>query len=132
MGKVEEQEERIARLEAELGALRGRLEAVESAARPETRGRHCSMKDTACCPGCGGSKILHAREVLDRSEAGRSRMALAQPSMWRDKGVGEFELYVCTACGLCEWRVKDLSGLEIDGDKFRLVEGAPVPNEPYR
>ena len=125
MAKHEHGESLEVPLEATLRALEQRVAALETALQPGRTPGRMSMKADRCCPACGANRILHAREVLDRSDAGRSRLALAQPSLWRDSGVGEFEIYVCTGCGLCEWHVRDLKGVEVDGDKIRLVESSP-------
>jgi DNA-directed RNA polymerase subunit RPC12/RpoP/Zn ribbon nucleic-acid-binding protein len=122
----------IATLEAAVASLLRRVEALEAEVAATRGRREASMRTDARCPACGARKILHAREVLDRSESGRSRLALAQPSIWRERGVGEFEVYVCVACGLCEWRVKDLLGLEIDNERFRLLEIEEPKPGPYR
>ncbi|MBW2526279.1 MAG: hypothetical protein JRI23_19010 [Deltaproteobacteria bacterium] len=114
----------VARLEREVAELRAELAELRSR-------REGSMAADRRCPVCGHRTILHATEVLDRSEAGRSKLALQQPSIWRAKGAGEFEVFVCTGCGRVEWRVKDLDSVAIDGDKYRLLE--PDDDQgPYR
>lgn len=105
----------LERLQQDLADLRADVAALRSRAGPSLAGDHR-------CPACGCRKVLYARNVLDRSEGGRSKLALAQPSIWREKGVGEFEVYVCTGCGLCEWHVKDLAAVPIDGERFRVIE----------
>ena len=34
-------------------------------------------------------------------------MAVCQPSVWSGRTEGEFEVYICNACGFAEWYVKD-------------------------
>jgi len=114
---VERLREEVADLRAELSDVRARREA--------------SMATDRRCPACGCRSILHASEVLDRSESGRNKLALQQPSIWRAKGAGEFEVYVCTDCGRCEWHVRDLDTVTIDGDKYRVLE-ADDDQGPYR
>lgn len=84
------------------------------------------------CPGCGEREVMHAAMVLDRSEVGRSRMTLAQPRVLGMEGVGPMEVWVCTACGLVEWAIADLTGVEADGERLRLVQREDGSATPYR
>lgn len=117
--------EELAELRQEVARLRGELRAASGRVA-------LTMKAQRRCPGCGGRTLLHASRVLDRSDAGREALALAQPSAWFSRGVGEFEVYVCRACGLCEWYVKDLEALEEHKDLFTLIEAPKSENGPYR
>ena len=74
------------------------------------------------CPACGTHEVIHSAEVLDRSEAGRSRMALAQPHLLGLAGVGAMEVWICTGCGLVEWAIPRISEVQPDGKKLVLVE----------
>jgi hypothetical protein len=89
------------------------------------------MRAQLRCPGCGCRKILHVTEILDSTATGRERLALAQPSRWSGRRVGELEALVCTECRLIEWYAKDLEGLEVDGEKVRLLDGEAAAG-PYR
>jgi DNA-directed RNA polymerase subunit RPC12/RpoP len=93
-----------------------------------------SMKGQTRCPACGGRKILHATEVLDRGDGDfRQKMALAKPSIWRSRVVGQFQVYICAACGLVEWYAPNLEGLEVDGKVFQMLDGGADPQGgPYR
>jgi hypothetical protein len=85
------------------------------------------------CPACAGHEVLHASTILDRSEAGRDEMALIQRRWFRLRGEGTFTAWICTACGLVEWRIPDIASVKIDGKKLRLVEGLQMePPGPYR
>lgn len=117
-------QEQLGRLGSEVAELRAELAELRSR-------RESSMAADRRCPACGCRSILHAAEVLDRSEAGRNKLALQQPSIWRAKGAGEFEVFVCTECGRCEWRVKDLQSVHVDGERFRLLE-TDDEKGPYR
>ncbi len=129
-----ENQKRIAELEgaiAKLGAEQERLRAEVSAARDRIK---LSMRGQTRCPACGCNSIIHATEILDRGDGNqRYPLALAKPSAWRGRTVGELEAYICTDCGLVEWYVKDPAEVEIDGDKFRLLTGKiPTKDTPYR
>ncbi len=99
-------------------------------AEPEAA-RPASMRAEVRCPACGCRKILHVTEVLDGSGTGRERLALAQPSAWSARRVGELEAFVCTSCRLVEWYVKDLAGVVVDGERVRLLDG-DAAGGPYR
>ena len=90
------------------------------------------LRRLQACPACGERHVLHVTEILDRSESGRSRMTLIQPQLFVMAGKGPMEAWICTACGLVEWAITDLSGVEPDGQKLRLVQGEERPGSPYR
>jgi len=129
----DELQKRIDALEitlAKLGAEQERVRAEICAARGRV---NLSMRRQIQCPACGCTTIVHATEVLDRSDGTRYPLALAKPSIWRSRTVGHLEAYICSDCALVEWYVKDLDEVEIDGDKFRLLQGKPpAPPTPYR
>jgi predicted nucleic-acid-binding Zn-ribbon protein len=112
--------EEVSALRAELGGARGRVELT--------------MKRQTRCPGCGKRKLLHASWVLDRGESNmREKMALAKPSIWRKRTVGEFEIYTCLSCGLAEWYVRDPTEVPVDGKAFRIIDGDELEGQtPYR
>jgi hypothetical protein len=110
-------EERVARLEREVEALRER--------------RSSSMRDELRCPACGVRRILHAPKVLDADADGRSELAIAKPSVWSGKRVGKLEAYICAGCMLVEWHVKDLDGLDEDAD-VSMLDGEAPRRGPYR
>ncbi len=122
------------------------LEAIESNVS-ETASRTREVLETASnaskhtptlwsqllCPACGEREVLHSSKVLDRSEVGRDDMALEQPRLLDLRGVGVFEVCICTSCGLVEWRIRDVTGVKPDGKRFRLVEGGGGgATGPYR
>jgi hypothetical protein len=122
-------------LEARLAALEVELESLRGELRTSLAERRHTMREAVRCV-CGCRKLLHAMRVLDRGGNGRSTMALQQPSVWTERGAGELEAYVCTACGLVEWYAPDLQRVEVDGQTIRLLDGsaeaAPDPRGPYR
>src|SRR5688572_27813647 len=126
--RVQAAEAAVAELRAEVAALRAELAGA--------RGRvDVTMRGQTRCRGCGCRKILFAAHVLDRGDGDfRKKLAIAQPSWWRSAIAGQFEVYVCTACGLVEWYAKDLGGLEIDGESYRIIDGdaGTAGQGPYR
>src|SRR4029078_8736676 len=73
-------------------------------------------------------------KVLDAAhDSGSKTLALAQKGAFRERSIGEFQVYICQGCGLVEWYVPDLSGIVADGENVRELEGsAPDPGGPYR
>jgi len=115
--RLDQFESRLADMRAKLGQLTEQLERG-----PAVVDR--TMRSRLTCPACACRRLLHATEVLDRAEAfARAKMSLVQPGMWNLAGVGQFEAWLCTECGLVEWYVPDLSAVEIDGTARRLVDG---------
>lgn len=125
-----ERDEVVAALRAELAAARAELAELKREVLGARERVELTMKAQLRCPGCGCRKILHATEILDRADM-REKLSLAQPSIWSSRRVGVFEAFVCTRCGLVEWYVKDLAGLEVDGKKFQLLDGGEEA-APYR
>lgn len=115
--QVEDLARKVADLQAMITAAQGRAEFT--------------LRGQRRCQACGGRRVMYADHVLDRSDSGRTRMALLQPSIWRSRGAGEFEVYVCADCGLVEWYVKDPEELLKHLD---LLEAPGVEEEgnPYR
>lgn len=113
-------------LRAELVELRAQLAAARLAEPPTMRAR-------TRCPACHGTRIVHARKVLDRSDSdARKALALCQPSWWSSKVVGELEAYACAACGLVEWYVKEPATLREVDDALVFLEGTPPTDGPFR
>ena len=130
----EEAKQVIAALRAELQTLRDEVEALRGEVRG-ARGRlDLTMRGQLRCRACGGRKIAHALEVLDRGESNtREAMAVYQPRWWSGKTRGKFELYACLACGLAEWWVADPATLEPHEDYLRILDGdAGESGTPYR
>jgi len=125
---------KLNQLTAEVESLRKELETLRAQVLAARERIDLSMRGQTRCPACGCRKILFASKVLDRGDGdAREKMALAKPSFWRGKIVGQFEVCVCTACGLVEWYAKDVHEVEIDGTDFRIVEGQePGRDGPYR
>jgi ribosomal protein S27AE len=65
-----------------------------------------SLKGNGQCPRCESKSVAFAESILDRSDSGRERLAVIQPSFWSGKTKGEFYAYICGACGYVEWYVK--------------------------
>lgn len=126
MNADEDLRAQLAAVREELGALRAQLDALTAA-------RGLTMAGQVRCPGCGGRKLLHATKILDRAHAGAKTLAVAQKGGFRERSLGEFQVYICQACGLVEWYVPDLSGLVANGETVRELDGtAPDPTGPYR
>lgn len=132
----EQRDAELVRLAQAMAALTREVEALQAA---EHRRREPTMRNEARCPSCGGRRLIHASEVLDRDSGGRNEMALAQPSLWSAVGVGKLETFVCATCGLCEWWVKDVSELvqrmeagKLSAFHFIGAEDKPDKPGPYR
>jgi len=117
---------------AELEALRAEVAALRAAVDEARELGRQTMRRHRCCPACGDRRLAHAAEVLDRGDDGkRFPMALNQPWRWANNVVGVFEAYVCRACGLVEWYVRDPSALrEIEPNLVFIDEGSA--SGPYR
>jgi hypothetical protein len=121
-------------LRAQLDAVRTELAAVRAKLDALVSARGQTMAGQVRCPGCGGQALLHLRAVLDRAHgANRKPFSIAQKGILFDRAIGQFEAYVCRGCGLVEWYVPDLTGVEVDGETIRELDGsAPEPGGPYR
>ena len=126
MSAEEDLRAQLAAVREELGAVRAQLDALTTA-------RGLTMAGQVRCPGCGGRKLLHTK-VLDRAHhSGSKTLAVAQKGTFRERSIGEFQVYICQGCGLVEWYVPDLSGIVADGETVRQLDGsAPDPAGPYR
>src|SRR4051812_14619431 len=127
MNADEDLRAQLAAVREELGAVRAQLDALMTA-------RGLTMAGQVRCPGCGGRKLLHIAKVLDRANGwGPKSLAVAQTGGFRERSIGEFQVYICQACGLVEWYVPDLSDIVTDGETIRELDGsAPDPGGPYR
>lgn len=121
-------ETRLAALEREVLALRGRLATAPT--RP-------SLRLQGVCAFCGGRRVFYAPEVLDRGESNTKwPMSIATSGFWRARSRGAFELYACVACGYAEWYVKEPAQLEelpSEDPKYVVVDTDDrEPKGPYR
>jgi len=117
-------EEQLAELESQLGQAQKTLESLRSEIVDAKGGVNLTMRGQVRCPACGGREILHATKVLDRGESNmRYALALVKPSMWRGKTYGQFQVYICSACGLTEWYVDHPREVPVDGKTIRHFEG---------
>lgn len=70
------------------------------------------MKTSGKCPKCSGTALFHSACVMDRGEG---NVAMCLTIMRKDvihaEEVGQFEVYVCRACGFAEMYVVDADQL---------------------
>ena len=122
---------RLSELERYVSALE--TQVVRSRERRGASDR--SMRARLECPACGHREIIHAKRVLDEADGSNRKKMAVRRGFWPwAKGEGEFEAYICRACGLTEWRV-DVSSLEtFDSNLVVLRGGADADGEggPYR
>jgi|RhiMetdeSRZDD1v2_1073273.scaffolds.fasta_scaffold2830228_1 hypothetical protein len=118
---------RLADLEEQVTSLRAQLSAARE-------GLDLTMRGQGRCRACGGSAILHAMTVLDRTQYGTpAPMAVALKGTWVPKPVGTFEIYLCVGCGFTEWYVRDPDSLDVDGEKIKTLDSEdPGKSGPYR
>jgi hypothetical protein len=112
------------------------------------------MKSSLQCPGCSGNRILHVREVADRTSDESERVGKADAphvqaisAAWRiarvreeyralgipavrESVAGLVEAYVCKRCGLTELYTLEPEKLPVDGVYVKELVGPGV--EPYR
>ena len=123
----------LAALNAELASLRVQVEGLTRDLRTAQGHVDLTMRGRGQCRVCGCKRIAHALKILDSSEGGqRLEMALFQPSIWRSKTHGKLEAYICTACGIVEWYVKDPGTLEEHEDHLRILDGTVPDPGPFR
>ncbi len=80
-----------------------------------------SMRHRRCCPRCRCRDLLHAAEVLDRADGMvRAAMSISQPRWHKTDGAGVFQAWVCTGCGLTEWYVPQLDGVDTDSSLIEV------------
>jgi hypothetical protein len=126
-------EERVTALTAEVHELRRGLEAA--------RGHiDLTMRKQLRCPACGGASILHVGRIRDHrfGEAFAAMAIQLTQGILKTTIIGEFELYVCRACGLGEWYVKDAGAIKLEGldkqnrEHVRIIDNTREPAGPYR
>jgi hypothetical protein len=115
-------------------ALREEVEALRAELATVRRGH--TIRGGGRCPACGGTKIVHAREVIVPDAMGvKFPLSLAARIIaWTGaKSVAPFSVYSCTACGLVEWYVTTFAGVTI-AEPLELVEGVESSGKgtPYR
>lgn len=123
--RLNDLEKQLAKLTAE---NRGALEAAQQATQ-RTLG---TMRVELRCPACEGRRILHAREIVDRTDSAKQQLAVTATGFWATKPVGKFECYICARCGHTEWHVPHPEEIAIDGDKIALLEAEAPSKGPYR
>jgi hypothetical protein len=125
-----DQASRIAALEAAVADLREELDRVR-------RSRVRSMRDTHRCPVCGGTKILHFRNVHDVAQNQMVSFALQKrySAWWGLKQIaGALEAFACRRCRLVEWHAISLDEVDVDGEEVVELEPPAEPDlgAPYR
>lgn len=129
-------EDAIGLLRATLDELRREVEALRAllVASVASEGRReMTLRGQGRCPACGASDLLRARRVLDRGESDtRNDMAVVRPGWWSGKVQGKFEIFVCRACGVCEWYVQKPASVEADAEDLIIRTGAPPGAGPMR
>lgn len=125
--------EEIARLRAELAAVREEVASLHGELRAARTHIDLTMRGQLRCRACQCRRIAHAPKVLDRGDGDfRKAMALYQASWWGNKTNGQLEAYVCTRCGLVEWWVTDPSSLQPHEEYLFILDGDAGPGDPYR
>jgi hypothetical protein len=128
---VDDAAARLAALEKQVQSLRAELAGVLEQLEHHRR-TDLSMRGQHRCPACGARKILHARRIVDRDSGTTQPLAVTTVGFFAPKPRGQFECYICVACGLVEWHVKDPSEIDIDDDVFRVEEIDEGHAGPYR
>jgi hypothetical protein len=120
-------------LEDQVSFLTKQLEALASEVEGRRQEADGSMRNQLRCPACRCRKILHAKEILDRSDGTTKRqLSVTSEGFWSPKARGIFECHICTACGLVEWHVVDPSEIKIDDERFEIREVGDQGPGPYR
>jgi hypothetical protein len=115
---------RVEALEAVNDSLRSQLDAARA-------GLDLTMRGQGRCRACGGTDVLHANMVVDRGHGNYAEPLAVSVKGWLSRAVGAFETYICVACGLVEWYVKNPSELHVDGKQIERLE-PKGPGGPYR
>ncbi len=89
------------------------------------------MRTTLRCPKCQGRKIIHVPVVRDN---GYNRLMIEyRMGFFGDQEYGEFESYICRACGYAEMYVKGAPAINVDQiDGATLLDGEKDVGHPYR
>jgi hypothetical protein len=122
--------DQVATLRRQVQELQQQLATVSSQLE-QLRPRSDSMRDQVRCSACGCRSILHVNKVVDRDQ-GQGTLAVSTKGLWAPKPVGQFEIYVCTSCGLVEWHVVDPAEIEVDGQIVEEHAGRAPTVGPYR
>ncbi len=129
----DEETKRLRALEDQVSFLTQQLEALAREVEGRREEGDGSMRTQLRCPACRCRKILHAKQILDRTDSGEKRqLSVTSEGFWSPKSRGTFECHICTACGLVEWHVTDPSEIKIDDDKFEIHEVDDRGPGPYR
>ena len=123
---------RMAELESELSQLRGQLETLTHQVEQRRAGSDHSMRATLRCPSCNGRSILHAKWLQDRTDSGAVPLSIDKQGLFIPKPVAPFECHICTKCGLVEWHVRNVDDLDLQDDRFELLEVDDPNTGPYR
>ena len=124
---------RITELEKAVAELREELD------RLRTGQRGSSMRQTWCCPACGGKQLFHFRHITELTRNGVVELTLQKEysSWWGlQLSAAPLEAYVCRSCRLVEWDVISLDDVKPDGKEVVAVEAQAAPaaaaHGPYR
>jgi hypothetical protein len=130
LGMADDANARITALEARLAELMDEVDRLRA-------GRSRSMRETYRCPCCGGTKILHFKNVKDIGQRGLYDLALQKRhSVWsgvKEVG-GVLQAFACRNCRLVEWHAATLVDVTPDGHDIVELDGSepPPPGTPYR
>ena len=122
----------IQELRAQVSQLSRRVEELSQAVERKHSQREATLKSQLRCPACGGRRVLHASEILDRTDGTQHRMAVMAVGFWVPKPRGLFECYVCVQCGFVEWYVKEPASVEPDDKIIHIIEADEDNVGPYR
>lgn len=137
---AETTDDRIAALEQQVTRLSEQL--AELGRSVDTARGHLtlSMRKQLRCPACGARSLLHFAHVRDHNYGNAfAPMAVELRGMVSTTPFGEFEIYVCRACGIVEWYIKGAG--EIDPEQLdkknreniRIIDNdLPEGDGPYR
>jgi len=123
----------IMALRQELAELRAEVEALR---RRLGEGGGVTMRGRQRCPGCGGTRLLHAGRLMAGSTTHPDTApCLNRPTkvMGRSLPQGTLEVWVCRSCALVEAYVRDLDGVDLEAEHLEVVDGAAAGDAgPYR
>ena len=125
-------EDRLAALEARLAALAAENERLRARLDESRSTLDVTMRGQRRCRACGGRSIIFAQEIVDSDHGVNSKLGVAMKSIWTGKKKGLIEAYICAACGLMEWYVKQPGELAADGKTLHELPPLPEDPGPYR